>query len=122
MKWRRLILKDQKLLQRKKLPSGIKADIVVAKDGSRKYKKISNPIKAVHEKSKKRFVIYVKKGIYFENVRIEKPMWNVKMIGDGMNSVTCQQSLNVVDGAPTFQTTSFAPTGTPNDATASATT
>ncbi|GKC15017.1 OTU domain-containing protein 5-B-like protein isoform X1, partial [Tanacetum coccineum] len=50
-------------LKRTNLPSGIKADIVVAKDGSGKYKKISNAIKAVPEKSKKRFMIYVKKGI-----------------------------------------------------------
>ncbi|GJU83192.1 hypothetical protein Tco_1285557, partial [Tanacetum coccineum] len=40
LKWRRLILKDQKLLQRTNLPSGIKADIIVAKDGSGKYENI----------------------------------------------------------------------------------
>nr|GEW19629.1 putative pectinesterase/pectinesterase inhibitor 24 [Tanacetum cinerariifolium] len=100
--------KDRKLLQKTNLPAGIKADIVVAKDGSGKYKKISDALKAVPEKSKKRFVIYVKKGVYSENVRIEKPMWNVMMIGDGMNSTIVSASLNVVDGTPTFQTASFA--------------
>ncbi|PWA56828.1 root hair specific 12 [Artemisia annua] len=59
---------------------------LVAKDGSSKYKKISDALKAVPEKSKKRFVIYVKKGIYNENLRIEQPMGNVMMIGDGMDS------------------------------------
>jgi hypothetical protein len=66
--------KDGKLLQNITLLDGIKADVVVAKDGSGKYKKISDALKAVPEKSKKRFVIYVKKGIYNENLRIEKPM------------------------------------------------
>nr|XP_043608869.1 putative pectinesterase/pectinesterase inhibitor 24 [Erigeron canadensis] len=100
--------KDRKLLQKTNLPKGIKADIVVAKDGTGKYKKISDALKAVPEKSKKRFVIYVKKGVYFENVRIEKPMWNVMMIGDGMDSTIVSASLNVVDGTPTFQSATFA--------------
>ncbi|KAJ0770593.1 putative pectinesterase [Helianthus annuus] len=100
--------KDRKLLQNTKLPGGIKADVVVAKDGTGKYKKISDALKAVPDKSKKRFVIYVKKGVYYENVRIEKPKWNVMMIGDGMDRTIVSGSLNVVDGTPTFQSASFA--------------
>ncbi|KAD7117570.1 hypothetical protein E3N88_04838 [Mikania micrantha] len=100
--------KDRKLLQKTKLPGGIKADVVVAKDGSGKYRKISDALKAVPEKSKKRFVIYVKKGVYFENVRIEKPKWNVMMVGDGMDSTIVTGSKNVVDGTPTFQSATFA--------------
>lgn len=99
--------KDRKLLQNTKLPAGIKADVVVAQDGSGKFKKISDALKAVPDKSKKRFVIYVKKGVYFENVRIEKPKWNVMMIGDGMDSTIVSGSLNVVDGTPTFQSATF---------------
>lgn len=86
---------------------GIKADVVVAKDGSGKYKKISDALKAVPEKSKKRFVIYVQKGIYNENLRIEKPMGNVMMIGGGIDSTIVSAGLNVVDGTPTFQSASF---------------
>ncbi|XP_076925641.1 putative pectinesterase/pectinesterase inhibitor 24 [Bidens hawaiensis] len=97
--------KDRKLLQKTK---EIKADVVVAKDGSGKYKKISDALKAVPDKSKKRFVIYVKKGVYFENVRVEKPKWNVMMIGDGMDSTIVSGSKNVVDGTPTFQSATFA--------------
>ncbi|GJV95499.1 putative pectinesterase/pectinesterase inhibitor 24 [Tanacetum coccineum] len=80
---------DRKLLQNTTLAAGIKADVVVAKDGSGKYKKISDAFKAVPEKSKKRFVIYVMKGVYYENVM---------MIGDGMYSTIVSASLNVVDG------------------------
>ncbi|XP_027096773.1 putative pectinesterase/pectinesterase inhibitor 24 [Coffea arabica] len=97
---------DRKLLQT--TASQIKADAVVAKDGSGKYKTIDAALKAVPEKSKKRFVIYVKKGIYVENVRVEKNMWNVVMIGDGMNATIVSGRLNFVDGTPTFQSATFA--------------
>ncbi|KAI3695789.1 hypothetical protein L1987_78790 [Smallanthus sonchifolius] len=103
-----LSAKDRKLLQKTNTPAGIKADVVVAQDGSGKYKKITEALKAVPDKSKKRFVIYVKKGIYYENVRIEKPKWNVMMIGDGMDSTVVSGTLNVVDGTPTFQSPTFA--------------
>lgn len=83
------------------------ADIVVAKDGSGKYKKIGDALKAVKDKNKKRTVIYVKKGVYNENLRVEKKKWNVLMIGDGMNSTIVSGSLNVVDGTPTFSTATF---------------
>ncbi|XP_039060081.1 putative pectinesterase/pectinesterase inhibitor 24 [Hibiscus syriacus] len=86
-----------------------KADIIVAKDGSGQYKTISEAMKAVPEKSKKkRTVIYVKKGVYKENVRVEKNKWNVTMIGDGMKSTIVTWNLNVVDGTPTFSTATFA--------------
>ncbi|KAI3691525.1 hypothetical protein L2E82_49888 [Cichorium intybus] len=103
-----LSAKDRKLIEKTNLPAGIKADVVVAQDGTGKYKKISDALKAVPDKSKKRFVIYVKKGIYFENVRVEKPKWNVMMIGDGMDSTIVSGRLNVVDGTPTFQSATFA--------------
>ncbi|XVE52286.1 hypothetical protein DITRI_Ditri02bG0110400 [Diplodiscus trichospermus] len=85
-----------------------KAGIIVAKDGSGKYKTISAALEAVPEKSKKRTLIYVKKGVYKENVRVEKKKWNVTMIGDGMESTIVSGSLNYVDGTPTFSTATFA--------------
>lgn len=73
-----------------------KADIIVAKDGSGKFKTKMGAIKAVPKKSKKtRTVIYVKKGVYKENVEVEKNKWNVTMIGDGMNSTIVTGKLNV---------------------------
>ncbi|KAL2337325.1 hypothetical protein Fmac_011771 [Flemingia macrophylla] len=85
-----------------------KADIVVAKDGSGKYKKISDALKHVPNMSHKRTVIYVKRGIYYENVRLEKTKWNVMIIGDGMTSTIVSGSRNFVDGTPTFSTATFA--------------
>ncbi|KAJ4837515.1 hypothetical protein Tsubulata_048862 [Turnera subulata] len=103
-KW--LHQKDRKLLQSSDLKK--KADIVVAKDGSGKYKTIGAALKAVPDKSKKRIIIYVKRGTYLENVRVEKSKWNVMMIGDGMNATIVSASLNVVDGTPTFSSATFA--------------
>ncbi|KAK2634521.1 hypothetical protein Ddye_029313 [Dipteronia dyeriana] len=85
-----------------------KANFVVAKDGSSKYKTIMAALNAVPEKSKKRLIIYVKRGVYFENVRVEKPKWNVTIIGDGLNATIVSGSLNVIDGTPTFSTATFA--------------
>ncbi|KAL2527102.1 putative pectinesterase/pectinesterase inhibitor 46 [Abeliophyllum distichum] len=101
-----LSFKDRKLLQ---TPSPkIKADAVVAKDGSGKYKTISAALNAVPEKSKTRFVIYVKNGLYVENVRVEKTKWNVMIVGDGADATIVSGSLNFVDGTPTFQSATFA--------------
>ncbi|WJX30542.1 pectinesterase [Trifolium repens] len=103
-KW--LNSKDRKLLVTKDLRS--KADIVVAKDGSGKYKTISEALKHVPNKSTKRTLIYVKKGIYYENVRVEKTKWNVMIVGDGMTASVVSGRLNVVDGTPTFSSATFA--------------
>ncbi|CAL5394637.1 unnamed protein product [Camellia sinensis] len=99
--------KDRRLLQ-STMTSKIKANAVVAMDGSGKYKTINAALKAVPDKSKKRFVIYVKKGVYNEVVRIDKSMWNVMMVGDGMDATVVSGSLNFVDGTPTFETATFA--------------
>ncbi|XP_055829352.1 probable pectinesterase/pectinesterase inhibitor 46 [Solanum dulcamara] len=94
--------KDRKLLQ------STKVDVVVAQDGTGHFTNIFEALEVVPEKSKKRFVIYVKKGVYVENVRVEKNKWNVMMIGDGMDATIVSGSLNFVDGTPTFQTATFA--------------
>lgn len=61
-------------------------DIVVAQDGSGDYKTIQE---AVDNRGKgtrgRRFVIYVKAGVYEENVVIPKDGWYIKMFGDGIN-------------------------------------
>lgn len=96
---------DRRLLRTQDLKS--KADIVVAKDGSGKYRTISDALKHVPNKSNKRTVIYVKRGVYYENVRVEKTKWNVVMIGDGMTATIVSASRNFVDGTPTFSTATF---------------
>ncbi|XP_043722326.1 probable pectinesterase/pectinesterase inhibitor 46 [Telopea speciosissima] len=92
---------DRKLL--KKSANQIKPDLVVAQDGSSKYRTISEALKAVPDKSKKRTVIYVKKGVYNEKVTVLSSKWNIMMIGDGMGVTIVTGNLNFVDGTPTFQ-------------------
>ncbi|KAK8523279.1 hypothetical protein V6N13_113228 [Hibiscus sabdariffa] len=69
-----LSMKDRKLLQ---APT-VKANAVVAKDGTGNYKTISEAINAA---SRGRFVIYVKAGVYNEKIRTNKD--GITLIGDG---------------------------------------
>lgn len=66
--------RDRKLLQ----ATTIKANAVVAKDGSGNYLTVSEAIQAA---SGGRFVIYVKKGVYKEKIRTNKD--GITLIGDG---------------------------------------
>lgn len=98
--------KDRRLIQSSADLRKI-ANVVVARDGSGKYKTIGAALKDVLDKSDKRYVIYVKKGVYVENVRVEKPKWNVVMVGDGKDATIVTGKLNVVDGTPIFKSAAF---------------
>ncbi|KAK2406660.1 Pectinesterase 3 [Trifolium repens] len=86
-------------------------DAVVAKDGSGQYKTIADALKMVPKKSEKRFVVYVKKGEYVENIDLDKNTWNVMIRGDGMTETVVTGSRNYIDGTPTFETATFAVKG-----------
>nr|DAD49198.1 TPA_asm: hypothetical protein HUJ06_019135 [Nelumbo nucifera] len=94
---------DRRLLQE----TGVTPDVVVAKDGSGKYKTIEEAVVVVPKKSVKRFVIYVKAGMYVENVVVDKSKWNVMMYGDGIGKTIVSGRSNVKDGTPTFSTATF---------------
>lgn len=87
------------------------ADMVVAQDGSGDFRTISEAVAAAEEARKGsgsgRFVIYVKGGIYKENVVIEKRMKNIMMVGDGMDRTIVTAMKNVQDGSTTFQSATF---------------
>ncbi|CAK9187767.1 unnamed protein product [Ilex paraguariensis] len=101
--------RDRRLLQ--SLPKDIKANVVVAKDGSGNYKTVKEAVASAPDKSKTRYVIYVKKGTYKENVEIGKSKKNVMIVGDGMNLTIITGSLNVVDGSTTFNSATVAAVG-----------
>ncbi|KAG8378397.1 hypothetical protein BUALT_Bualt08G0133200 [Buddleja alternifolia] len=86
----------------------IKPDVIVAKDGSGNYRTISDALKAAPNSSYKKFVIYVKKGVYYENVKVDSYKWNIMMIGDGMNQTIVSGNLNNADGVATFNSATFA--------------
>ncbi|EYU38316.1 hypothetical protein ABFS82_10G114900 [Erythranthe guttata] len=97
--------------RREVLDKSIVPNAVVAQDGSGKYSTINAAMKDVPNKSKTRYVIYVKKGTYVENVIVSATKWNVMMVGDGMDATLVSGSLNFVDGTPTFNTATFAALG-----------
>ncbi|EEF34592.1 pectinesterase [Ricinus communis] len=103
---------DRRLLQSS---SGVapKADIVVAQDGSGNYKTITEAVAAaVKQRSgSKRLVIYVKKGIYKENIEIKKSMKNLMFVGDGIDATIVTGSKNAKDGSTTFRSATFAVSG-----------
>ncbi|OMO86403.1 Pectinesterase, catalytic [Corchorus olitorius] len=99
--------KDRRLLQEE----NPKPDIIVAQDGSGDLRTISEAVQFIPEKNKSRFVIYIKEGVYLENVKIDKDYWNVMIYGDGMNKTIVSGSLNKVDGTPTFSSGTFIAAG-----------
>lgn len=82
-------------------------NVIVAQDGSGNVLTINDAVKLVGKKNESRFVIYVKEGMYVENVILDKHMWNVMIYGDGKTKTLISGSLNFVDGTPTFATATF---------------
>ncbi|GAB4826641.1 hypothetical protein Ancab_033537 [Ancistrocladus abbreviatus] len=101
--------RDRKLLEA--LPKDIAPDVVVAKDGSGDYETVNEAIASVPRHSEERYVIYVKKGVYEENVEIESSMKKVTLVGDGMNSTVITGSRSVGGGWNTFRTATVAAVG-----------
>ncbi|KAI4323844.1 hypothetical protein L6164_023419 [Bauhinia variegata] len=100
--------RDRKLLQ---APSPA-PDIVVAKDGSGHYRTVKEAIAAASKRSgTKRFVIYVKSGVYDENVEIGKSLKNIMMYGDSMRLTVITGSRSVVGGSTTFDSATVSVTG-----------
>jgi pectinesterase len=93
---------DRRLLQAS-AKEEIKANVVVAKDGSGNYKTVKEAVESAPNNGKNRYVIYVKKGKYKENVEIGKKKKNVMIVGDGMNATIITGSLNFIDGTTTFK-------------------
>lgn len=85
-------------------PATIKPDVVVAQDGSGKYKTINEALKDIPKQSNKTFVIYIKAGIYKEYVIITKQMMNVMFIGDGPTKTKITGNKSFVGGFNTFRT------------------
>ncbi|KAL1828978.1 hypothetical protein ACET3Z_007390 [Daucus carota] len=86
------------------------ADLVVAQDGSGDFTTISEAIAAV-KTGTKRFVIYVKKGVYKENVEIKKRFKNLMLFGDGIDATIVTGNKNNADGFTTFRSATFAARG-----------
>ncbi|KAL9285794.1 putative hydrolase [Arabidopsis thaliana] len=83
------------------------ADVVVAKDGTGKYNTVNAAIAAAPQHSHKRFIIYIKTGIYDEVVAIENTKPNLTLIGDGQDSTIITGNLSASNVRRTFYTATF---------------
>ncbi|KAK7250931.1 hypothetical protein RIF29_33720 [Crotalaria pallida] len=93
-------MKDRRLLESS--VGAITANVVMAKDGSGKFKTVAEAVVSAPDNGNTRYTIYVKKGTYQEHVEIGKKKKNVMLVGDGMDATVITGSLNVVDGSTTF--------------------
>ncbi|KAJ7956584.1 Pectinesterase [Quillaja saponaria] len=83
--------------------SSIKANLVVAKDGSGRFKTVQAAIDlAARRRGTGRFVIYVKKGIYRENIEVDKNNNNIMLVGDGLGYTIITSSRSVQGGSTTY--------------------
>lgn len=87
--------------------NGVSADAVVAADGSGNFTTVTEAIAAAPDHGSKRFVIYVKKGVYKEYVEISKKKWNIMMVGDGMDVTVISGNHNYIDGWTTYRSATF---------------
>ncbi|XP_073125364.1 probable pectinesterase/pectinesterase inhibitor 51 [Henckelia pumila] len=82
------------------VPPGLKADVTVCKGvggGACDYKAVQDAVNAVPDESRsgKRFVIWIKEGVYVETVRVPLEKKNVVFVGDGMGKTVISGSMNV---------------------------
>ncbi|KAH7537874.1 pectinesterase 2 [Ziziphus jujuba] len=99
---------DRKLLQ----SSSPTPNVVVAQDGSGNFQTIKAALDAAAQRSGSgRFVIYVKRGVYKENLDIEKKLKNIMLVGDGMKYTIITGSRSVGGGSTTFNSATVAVTG-----------
>jgi pectinesterase len=62
-----------------------KYDIIVAADGTGKFKTVQEAINAVPENQSNRTVIFIKKGVYQEKIRVPSTKVNLTIIGEDVN-------------------------------------
>ncbi|KAI7735817.1 hypothetical protein M8C21_000579, partial [Ambrosia artemisiifolia] len=98
---------DRKLLQ----SGAVTPNAVVAADGSGDYKTVSAAVAAAPSKSKTRYVIRIKAGVYRENVDVPKGKTNLMFIGDGRKNTIITASRSVKGGSTTFESATVAIVG-----------
>ncbi|KAL8210832.1 hypothetical protein R6Q57_005269 [Mikania cordata] len=99
---------DRKLLQ----IAAPRANIVVAQDGSGNYRTVKAAMDAAAKRSGSgRFVIYIKRGVYRENIEIGNKMKNIMLVGDGMKYTIISGSRSVGGGSTTFNSATVSVTG-----------
>lgn len=79
------------------------ANLVVAKDGSGKFRSIQAAINAASKRRyKTRLIIHVKRGVYKENIEVGANNNNIWLVGDGMRNTIITSSRSVGGGYTTY--------------------
>ncbi|KAM7279451.1 hypothetical protein ACFE04_006585 [Oxalis oulophora] len=100
---------DQEILKQSTVDMHV--DAVVALDGSGNYRSISQAIYEAPNYSKSRYIIYVKKGVYKENVDMKKKKTNIMLVGEGIGQTVISGDRNFAQGWTTFRTATVAVSG-----------
>ncbi|GFZ09059.1 plant invertase/pectin methylesterase inhibitor superfamily [Actinidia rufa] len=88
----------------KRLRQREKPNVVVAQDGSGKYKTINEALNEIPKNGSQPFIIYIKAGVYKEYVNITKNMNNVFLLGDGPTKTKITGNRSFVGGYNTYRT------------------
>ncbi|EPS64331.1 pectinesterase [Genlisea aurea] len=102
---RRLLGKYRRILQ----SSG--QILTVAADGSGNFTAVADAVNFAPSNSNERVVIYVKAGVYEENVDIPSWKTNIALIGDGKDATVITGNRSVADGWTTFRSATVAVSG-----------
>ncbi|KAG2596488.1 hypothetical protein PVAP13_5KG165100 [Panicum virgatum] len=104
---------DEELLLKRARAGGRSArvDVVVAQDGSGRYRTVSEAVARAPSHSKRKYVIYVKRGVYHENVEVRKKKTNIVLVGEGMGETVISGSRSFSGGWTTFRSATFAVAG-----------
>lgn len=94
---------DQDLLKSTR-PQGMHVDAVVAADGSGQYRTITEAVNEAPSYSLRRYIIYVKKGVYRENIDMKRKKTNIMFVGDGIGQTVVTADRNFLQGWTTFRT------------------
>ncbi|KAL6545008.1 hypothetical protein OROHE_009915 [Orobanche hederae] len=89
-------------------PQQIRPNLIVAKDGSGKYRTINEALKDIPKNNNRTFVLYIKEGVYEEKVWFNSSLKHLMIIGDGPTKTRITGKLNFIDGTGTYQTATVA--------------
>ncbi|THG06442.1 hypothetical protein TEA_008018 [Camellia sinensis var. sinensis] len=92
-------------------PNGMHVDAVVALDGSGHYRSIIQAVNEAPNYSNRRYIIYIKKGVYRENIDMKKKKTNIMFVGDGIGATVVTGDRNFRQGWTTFRTATVAVSG-----------
>ncbi|KAK8961006.1 putative pectinesterase/pectinesterase inhibitor 22 [Platanthera guangdongensis] len=92
-------------------PRALRVDAVVAVDGSGEFRTVGEAVARAPSHGWRRHVIFVKGGVYKENVEVKRRKTNIMLVGEGIGVTIITGSRNFMQGWTTFRTATFAVSG-----------